>query len=546
MRAGGNLIAWVGAVALVAVVALAVVARYAEPASSPVIGAEDPYTHMVFTREHVADGSFDDSERVGVTLYPPGMHALVGMLWVWTGLDLYVLARWFPLVFGVVAAWGTFALLRRHVDHPAGALAGAAVAGFLAATNPEHVVRSDLLFPTGLDLALLPWIALGVSEALAGEWRGLAFASVMSTALVLAHPWIGFVVAGAMAAAAGLAVLLRREPDAPAYAAAAVAGVGAALVLLAAWYGRRFDSDKGMVGVGGAAAAAAASVALACLGGRFASIGRVRGHVAVRAVAGIAAAGAVAAAWWLVLSAEDLPLHVNYPRMFGLPLLVLASVGAVVAVVRGNVAGLVAFGAAVVTFPFTVFDFFDSWYLPHRTMVYLVAASAILAGIAVGELVAVAARALERRAPSRATVLAPAVAAVVVLATVGTVAAYTNDPYVWDRYVTDEEFAVLERAAERVEASGGREQVVTGSWVVNVMVGSLTTEDYCRYRDQMFKSPEKRAEVLDALDKEGVVPLLVVDGHTLDRAEEKGWDLAWLSEWTVLDQAGEVTVYGRP
>lgn len=552
MRGGTSVVGALVVAGLLVVLGLALVERWQEPASSPVIGAEDPYTHMVFVREHVAHGGFAAaSDRIGVGLYPPGMHALVGILWQDSGVDIYQLARWFPLAFGLLAAWGTFALLARHGPArtlpegsvPWSALVGAALAGFIVATNPEHVVRSDLLFPTGLDLALLPWVMLGIADALAGDRRGLVVAGVLSIALVVAHPWIGFVIAGAGVLAAGLGLVLVPEGERRA-ADSVLAGLTlAGVALFASIYQKQFDSDKGFGTAGSLAAAIAVVAAFAFFAFRIPLVRTLRGRVGTRVAVAVLAAAGVIAAYWAVLSADQLPLHVNYARMLGWPLLGLLSLGAVAVALRPSSAGLLGLALCAVTFPFTAFDILDSWYLPHRTMVYLIAGAAIVAGHAAAVLVerlgSVRLVATRRAAPL-------AVAALVLVAGVATVAAGTDEPYVWDRYMTDEEFAVLDRLADRLDASGGRDHVITTSWVANVVLGALCEEDLSHFRDGFFKSSAKREEVLDDFADKGWEPIVVVDSHTLDIAAKKGLDLGFLDSWQVLDRAGDTTVYGRP
>lgn len=551
MRGGPSVFGALGVAGLLVVLGLAVAERWQEPASSPAIGAEDPYTHMVFVREHVANGGFAErSDRIGVGLYPPGMHALVGILWQDSGIDLYQLARWFPLAFGVVAAWGTYALLARHGPARAdargtnwAALVGAGLAGFVVATNPEHVVRTDLLFPTGLDLALLPWVFLGIADALTGDRRGLVVAGVLGAALVVAHPWIGFVIAGAGVLAAGLGLLLSTEEEERGAVDAMLTGVVlAGIALFAAVYQGRFDGDKGFGTAGYVAAGLSLAAAAVFLLFRAPFLAPVRGRPATRVVAAGIVAATVAGAFFAVINAEELPLHVNYTRMLGTPLLVFLALGAVAVALRPSPAGLLGLAACAVTFPFTAFDLLDSWYLPHRTMVYLVAGAAIVAGHGAGLLVETLA---SHRAVATRRAAPVAVAAVVLLAGIGSVAGGTPDAYVWDRYLTDDEFRAVERLAERLDAAGSRDHVITTSWIVNVHLGALSDADLSHFRDGFFKTEEKRAEVLEDFSENGWEPIVVVDGYTLEMAERKGLDLSFLESWTVLDRAGDLTVYGR-
>src|SRR5688572_3762692 len=50
--------------------------RLVDPLSTDVIPAEDPYTHLALTREHLRDGSIDGLNGPGAP-YPPGLHAVL-------------------------------------------------------------------------------------------------------------------------------------------------------------------------------------------------------------------------------------------------------------------------------------------------------------------------------------------------------------------------------------------------------------------------------------------------------------------------------------
>ena len=142
---------------LVPVLAAALYVRLSDPLSSPVIAAEDPYTHIVFVKEWLANGRFGDSVALGVGMYPPGFHALVGALAAGAGIDHETLLRFIAPVLGAFSVAGVFFLARDQ----AGPVAGVVAAVLMAAT-PEHIFRSGLGAPTALDLALLPWFLLAI------------------------------------------------------------------------------------------------------------------------------------------------------------------------------------------------------------------------------------------------------------------------------------------------------------------------------------------------------------------------------------------------
>src|ERR1051326_1688712 len=132
--------------AVAAVVGYGLQLRLQDPLSSPVIPAEDPYTHMALVREHLRDGTLDPLTQGG-TIYPPGMHALLAATIAYTGVGLYDLARVGPAFFGALGLAGLALLLARFES---GTAALAATVAF--AIVPESIFRTTMLSPTALDL----------------------------------------------------------------------------------------------------------------------------------------------------------------------------------------------------------------------------------------------------------------------------------------------------------------------------------------------------------------------------------------------------------
>ncbi|HEV8358993.1 MAG TPA: hypothetical protein VGR28_00915, partial [Candidatus Thermoplasmatota archaeon] len=168
---------------MLAVVALAIVLRAADPLSNPVMAAEDPYAHMALVREHLRDGRLDPALGAA-ELYPPGLHAVLAVLWVYGGGDLYDLMRFAPVALGAVSILGVGVLLGRW-HGPVAAVAGA----LALALMPEHIFRSGLAAPTALDLALLPFLFGALLEVARGRFEGLAAAVPIALLMVVAHPW---------------------------------------------------------------------------------------------------------------------------------------------------------------------------------------------------------------------------------------------------------------------------------------------------------------------------------------------------------------------
>src|SRR5688572_26440747 len=72
-----------GIAAIAAILALGVVLRLVDPLSSPVIPAEDPYTHMAIVREDLRTGELQPLTE-GADLYPPGLHAFLAAVLVFS------------------------------------------------------------------------------------------------------------------------------------------------------------------------------------------------------------------------------------------------------------------------------------------------------------------------------------------------------------------------------------------------------------------------------------------------------------------------------
>src|SRR5688572_12920377 len=193
------LLAWA---AVLCAVAVGVSLRLKDPLSTPVIPAEDPYTHMALVREHMQDGTLDPLYEPG-GMYPPGLHAVLAAAWAYTGADLYQIVRLGPVLFGAVGVLG-IALLAARFHHPRlDGIAAGAVAALAFALAPEVVFRTTMMSPTALDLAVLPFFLLALLALLLGRlgWAAPVFA--MSAFLVMSHPWV-FAVLGA----AGVAFLV--------------------------------------------------------------------------------------------------------------------------------------------------------------------------------------------------------------------------------------------------------------------------------------------------------------------------------------------------
>jgi len=301
-----------------AIIILALAVRAREPLSSPLIGAEDPYRHM--------ERTWDLVQGKGFAEYPPGLN-LVLLPFTFLGPDaFYVVSAYIPLVFGAVMVVGMF-LLTRNYMHPAGAL----VASLLVAVMPETIRRTTLLFPTALDLALLPFLFLAILKVSQGNRRALVPAGALGGFLLISHPWVAALLVPPLTVFA-LIMAYRTRPE------WRKAVLGAFAVL-------------GVVAVVGAFAFT-----------RLKDILANPGELAT------------------------VPVFVDLPAMITYPALVLAAIGLFLAIRRRDNFSLLATLWTVMLLPLVLVDWLGMWYVPHRTIAYMALGIAMLGAIPVGEL----------------------------------------------------------------------------------------------------------------------------------------------------------------
>lgn len=527
---------------VLAAVAIGVELRLRDPLSGPVLAAEDPYNHMALVREHVRDGTLDPL-NTGSRLYPPGMHAYVAAVWAYTGLDLHELMRFGPVLLGALSIVGIAFLLWRFD----GALA-ACVGAFGVAVAPEAITRTTMMAPTALDLALAPFFLYAVLEVVRGRLAWTAPMALLALFLVFAHPWFLTILALAGVAFTLLASVLpwpatRGPPPSARGLAAAAAVVGLSWALSVSgcggWCGPGFDDVyPGGQRVGPLAPLIAGFAVLAAFV-LVAGSRRVDGLFA-RAVPSATATGPRVAAS-LALAAfvglgtvhairKGLPPLVDLDAMFGWPLLVL---GAIAFVAVPFVAGPAAhMGAAViaVTYPFVIYDPFDSPFWSHRTAAYLGIGLVLVLGVgaaAAARAAPHAARALQRttrRGPSARTraTLVVALPLFVTAAIAGTVYASTPEPPHWYRLYDACEFGALGAIGANASATPAA-ILVTGDWQAKLVLAALTP-DATRvwFKSDFFTSPKER----DAMLHQGRPVWVVVDKHL--RAETPGADTGFL------------------
>lgn len=567
-----------GIVILVGVVALALFVRFEDPLSSPVMATEDPYTHLVFTREHMDRGHFEDSYHMGTTLYPPGMHGFLGIFWTMSGVDLYDFMRLSAPLFGGLAALGTFLLAHRFGGavvrgegprRETGCLAAGATAGTLVALIPEHVIRTNFFVPTALDLALVPfylWAVMEVLDTSSAQSRlawGLV-ALAIGAALTVSHPWIMPLTAAPIAlyAATRFLVTRSRARDEVGLDGTGARGLALGIVVPAAllFFAAKTRWKQSDSGIGDIAEDSSADIFAAAFAAVFNVYLVVTLLVGGLVVALLARKGRTSVAAWTasavialslfitipVLTAY-LPAHVEYETQLGWPAIWIGLAGAVVLpLYLDNRVGQMGAAIALVTFPLTAVNFFQSAYLPHRTVAYLTIGIALLgAGVA-----ALLARALGDRWTFRSRTRAErltgapnvAMSGLVVVAVAGLMMGPSvPEPEEWYRYYTPEEFAGFEFAADLM-----REQpnavVVSGDWRPNMVLKALSPElGRAWYAEDFYQSPEGRHRVTSDAAAGGYAPYVIVERYVTQSYGGASWAGGYEPVWTC--ECGNITVY---
>lgn len=509
--------------------------RLVDPLSTDVIPAEDPYTHLALTREHLRDGSIDGLNGPD-TPYPPGLHAVLATFAVHSGVALDDIVRFGPVAFGALAVVGT-ALALRRLDGNAAAVVGALV----VAVTPELVFRSQMMAPTAFDLAILPFALLGLVLTVRGRLGWAAPTAALLAFLVASHPWV-FGILGIAGAVFLLLALACPWAEAPRLHAAGLAvgillvGAATAFAMSGCWGtcgpgfsvveegqgDRKFD-DVALVVL-------AASLALAAwfgLGRRSVQRGLDRMRPLGPAAATVWSALLVGAAGYAVWKAraDGLPAQVSLEYMLGWPLLAVAAVGlAAVPWARRPGAHLAA-GLIAATLPFTVFDPFHSPFWPHRTAAYLAIGLALGAGVAAGAtaraLAAIAAWTAKdrpRAAPSPWTRAIVPGLLVGTLLGAGLVTAAPPAYPGWYRLFDDCEAKALGDVAALADADQTL-VVATGSWQAKlVLAASVDGAGRIWYIGGLLATEAPAQDLLEFSDGTDRPVLVVVERHALSAA----------------------------
>lgn len=558
--------------ALAAVLAIGVQLRLEDPMSTTALPAEDPYNHMALVREHVRDGNVQPLYEEG-GLYPPGMHAFLAASWAYTGADLLDVMRLGPVLFGALGLVGVALLLWRS-DGPTAAVVGA----LAMALAPEIVFRTTMMAPTAVDVGLMPFFFYAMLRLMRGHLGWIGVAAPMTLYFVFAHPWALSIIAGAGGVFLLLTFLMpwpqaRGSPMAArgVVAAVTILGVGWAMSLggCFGWCGRGFqDIAKGGAYVNQAAPLIAGLALLPVAIYLFAPraltwigrSGRAHFRPSIRRVLGSIGLGAFLVLVLVPAIEAGFPEFVNLPRMFGWPMIVLASMAFVALPFVPSRAGLVGAAIVIVTLPFVVHNPLDSPFWPHRTALYLGIGIVLLAGVAAGAgargLALVASRS-PKAAPSAFgprshTAARPMLAVLVVLlvasTAVGTVYAATPETYPggWYRLYSPCEMEGMEAFAANVTNQPDA-IVVTGDWQAKLVLAAMTTDaSRVWFKGDFYTDQQERDNVTNWLMGENRPLYVVVDKYLRQEAPEAETDFLSQDPWQEVGHWCDESKRGHP
>ncbi len=403
---------------------LALALRLREPLSSPIMGAEDPYLHMQRTW-NLVQGSFPRD-------YPVGFMILLAPFTLLGPDTFYLLARFLPALAGPVLCVGMFLFLRNYMLAP-----GALTASMFLAVMPEMIVRTNLLFPTAIDLAVLPFLFLAFFRLVEGQRWAMYAVIGMTLGLLLVHPWFVALMLPPMAAF-GLIILVTHHERRTWATSGSIAGLLGIVGVV--WLFRQFQPAT-------------------LLSGFSTKFFEVLGNPA--------------------MVVTDPPVHVNLSYMITIPAILLAIVGAVYSVMHRSRIGILALLWTLMLLPLTLVDWFGIWYIPHRTVAYAAVGIAILAGIAVAEVV-------HKFTKANINLRVPATIGVLVLVAILTIpSAVAIKP--WYRIYDADDFDAFE-TLDALDA----DFVMCGSWQARAGYRSLTARE-ADFMPQFFTDENMRA-----------------------------------------------------
>ncbi len=450
--------------ALVMVLALAL--RLKDPLSTPIIGAEDPYVHMERTWDLIQHGVLPED-------YPPGFAFLLAPFALLGTDGFYWVTRFVPPFFAVVEVLGVFYLCRYSLGENA-ALGGA----FVVAIMPENIFRTSLMFPTALSLALLPFLALLAFRSMEGrrssQWALLGLGLFMLSV----HPWV---------------IALAVPP------------------LLLFWF-LSADGNRVKVAVGSLLVAGILVGLFSYLPGTWNPFPSLAQNVQEN----LAIIAANPSSLW-----TDMPRFVDLPYMLTVPVLILGCLGAGVALVRRTRVGLFALSWTILLLPLVLVDWFDKWFISHRTVAFLSLGFALLSACFFAGL----GWALPERGKTRQVV-----GVVLGLALIVSTVPAAAGTHTWYRLYDEDDYATW----QTVEAEDPS-VVVTASWQTHAGYRALTGEPVHHYW-LFFHDEGARQSYID----ENPDLIVIYDEGTADLPRQ------FLDDWNMLTQRGNVTAYTPP
>lgn len=534
---GVNTARWFTVAFSIAAIALAVYTgaqlRLKDPMSSTVLPAEDTFTHMAYVDDHVGDGKLDPYNPGG-KLYPPGTHTLLAAIWVYTGVDLYELMRFAPVLFGLVGIIGAAALVWRY-EGPVGGI----VAGFGMAVGQEIIRRTTMMAPTAVDVALLPFAFLAVLETIRGRMAWAPAAAAFMFFFVFSHPWLVTIIgmATGIFVVIGFAAPWARSRTAPITAL----GVAVVVSIVGIAWAASLSGCNGLCGPGFAEVipngerlnALAPFIALVAIGlatvvflarrkldELFQPLGDTP-SMAARIVASLAIAGALIFITAPAV-ARGFPQYVDPVHMFGWPVIVLAAMGVVLLpFVRGPAS---YFGASMilVTYPFTIYNPFDSPFWSHRTAIYFGVGAVIMAGVAAAAIGRLVAQNVElqlannaRYRNSKTVPVYAALAMLLIASCMGGIvvaSAPSSNHTSWYRLYSECEMESFQRLADDVE--GTNAIVIMGTWQALLVFNALADPSATIWFKGGFYSEQRHRDDAVKTAREGGRPVLVIwDRH---------------------------------
>jgi hypothetical protein len=235
-----------------------------------------------------------------------------------------------------------------------------------------------------------------------------------------------------------------------------------------------------------------------------------------------------------------LPNLVDLPGMLGIPLLVLAAFAFVALPFLRGPASRLGAALALVTYPLVLYNPFNSEFLPHRTVVFLGIAFAILAGAAAGSLqrwiarswTALAARRTSRASPtSRPRFAAVFVPALLVALALGIpVYASTPDSYAggWYRLYSACEIAGFQDIAAKVDQDP-HAIVIAGDWQAKLVLSALASNSTRIWnKPDFFHVDEPQQLFLESASRTGLAIYVVHDRYLMQ--EHPDSDVRFLKE----------------